>query len=674
MAKAVNEKQPPYIRRGHLAYRKLRGYAFDPSFSSTIGHRQSNEVIYKIGWEDVGPGPIGEYIEIIDYDPTKECFYEAVDLESKYVLADYGLPLSESNPQFHQQQVYAVVMSVIAQFEKALGRKIIWSRVVEGDDRSPFRHEFIPRLRIYPHAMRQQNAFYSPQKVALLFGYFQASEQWSGNNVPGSAIFTCLSPDIVAHEVTHAILDSMHPYLRKDTNSDMLAFHEGFADIIALLQRFTFSTVVEDQIRNSRGDLLSPQNLLGDLAIQFGQAVSGNRRALRSFLVENDAQGKTQLVKPDPSKYHTVTDPHSRGGLLVAAVFDAFTRLYRYRVADLVRLASEGTGVLEQGEIDPDLVKRLSAEAREIADELMLTCIRALDYCPPTDLTFGDYLRALITADVEYSPEDEDGLRFALLESFRSWGIVPEEVNTYSVESLMWKPLEEYYDEKEQDINSLKTAIQYIFNADKGAVLNTAKKVNTEINKVITSVDRILRENDRKTIFYESRNLSAIVHNMFGEKFIYNTKGIEYLLGMCFKEISYTIDDEYFDKPIKLKAQKREVFQVYKCLPIIRHNNQNGKSSKLLIITFLQKVFVSLKNTSYQGYFHNDEYDFRGGATLIIDLATYDITYAIAKNIASGNRLKRQLEYAMNNVSEEENAALLMHDKEPFAALHAHAH
>ena len=45
------------------SYRKLRGYAFDPSFSSTISRRQSNEVIYKMRWEETTPGPAGEYIE-----------------------------------------------------------------------------------------------------------------------------------------------------------------------------------------------------------------------------------------------------------------------------------------------------------------------------------------------------------------------------------------------------------------------------------------------------------------------------------------------------------------------------------------------------------------------------------------------------------------------------------
>lgn len=657
------------------SYRKLRGYAFDPSFSSTISRRQSNQVTYKVRWEATTPGPCGEYIEIIDYDPTKECFYEAINLEQNYVLADYGLDPSEGDPRFHQQQVYAVAMSVIMQFEKALGRKLIWSRTSDAPEEG-FRHDFVEKLRIYPHALRQQNAFYSPDKVALLFGYFQASEQWSGNNVPGAAVFTCLSPDIVAHEITHAIVDSLHPYWRKNSNPDMLAFHEGFCDIIALLQRFTFRTVVEEQLRNSRGDLLSPENLLGDLAIQFGQAVSANRRALRSFLVKNDASGKPQVVQPDPSLYHTLEDPHSRGGLLVAAVFDAFTRLYRFRVADLIRLASNGSGILSQGEIPPDLVCRLADEAREIANKLMLICIRALDYCPPVELTFGEYLRALVTADVEHSPEDEDGLRFALLESFRSWGIVPTDINNYSVEALMWKPLEECFDDK-QKIMALKSAIQFIFNPDTSS--NEYKVTGRDpnaINKVVYSMDRIMRENNRETIFNESKSLRARVHDIFDDKLDYFRKDMEELLGMTFKGITYTFEDDNLKDPIEkmitLKAPARNLFQVYKCQPIIRHNERDGTASKLLIITFLQKVFVSLAGSPYQGYLPKDELAVRGGATLIIDLANYEIKYVILKNISSSTRMKKQLEYAMNNLYDAENAALMMQGKEPFAALHLH--
>ncbi|MEO7767406.1 MAG: hypothetical protein ABIS01_08270, partial [Ferruginibacter sp.] len=125
-------------------------------------------------------------------------------------------------------------------------------------------------------------------------------------------------------------------------------------------------------------------------------------------------------------------------------------------------------------------------------------------------------------------------------------------------------------------------------------------------------------------------------------------------------------DTEGYPMPEKI------VFQVYKCRPLIRHNNLNGTASKLMIITFLQKVYVELKNTSYQGYLPEDRYEMRGGATLIIDLATYDIKYAIIKNIASSERLKNQLEYAMENLYDAENAALLMQGSEPFAALHSH--
>jgi hypothetical protein len=648
------------------AYRKLRGYAFDPSFASTINKRQTNEVIYKILWEDnLSPGPSGEYLEVIDYDPTKNCYYEAVNLDDKYVLADYGLKPSDGDPRFHQQQVYAVAMSVIAQFEKALGRKLIWTRLAITNDQGTkkYTHEFVQKLRIYPHALRQQNAYYSPSKLALLFGYFQSTAQWTGNNIPGSAIFTCLSPDIVAHEMTHAILDSLHPNFRKATNIDMPAFHEGFADIIALLQRFTFKPVVEEQIRNSRGDLLSPQNFLGDLAIQFGQAISNNRRALRSFLVEEDLEGKvTGLKTPDPNKYVTETEPHSRGGLLVAAVFDAFARHYKFRVADLIRLASGGSGILEQGELDPDLVKRLADEACEIAGKLMHICIRALDYCPPVDITYGNYLRALVTADLEFSPDDDEGLRYALLEAFRAWGIIPKNINNYSVDSLKWKPLEEYFEDRNK-VNALSKLMKDVFNG--------RRTKRSPRRRVVHHMEKVLREEDRNKIHQEVRYLSGIVHDMVQNELSSYGENLERLLGMDFGPIEYSFFDELLNQQVTLTAMPRNVFQVYKCRPVMQYNSATGTTSKVLLITFVQKVYINLEGSPFEGYFKDDQYAFHGGSTLIIDLTDYSIKYVIIKKINSCDRLRDQLDYAIEN-SPTEEAALLMQSNEPFAALHIH--
>ena len=125
-------------------------------------------------------------------------------------------------------------MKTIDHFEKALGRKITWypraftprERRPKHDDQQT-RRAYVQRLRIYPHAMREANAYYNSDKLALLFGYFTAASQIQGANHPGGTVFTCLSPDIVAHETTHAILDSIHHRYMEDTNLDVARIPRG---------------------------------------------------------------------------------------------------------------------------------------------------------------------------------------------------------------------------------------------------------------------------------------------------------------------------------------------------------------------------------------------------------------------------------------------------------------
>jgi hypothetical protein len=95
------------------AFRKLKAYAFDPSLSIQLDNAVINDITYKVPWEELKPGPVGEYVEVVDYDPSSTCFYNPVDLEDRYVLAQDGLEPSESNPQFHQQMVYAVASNII---------------------------------------------------------------------------------------------------------------------------------------------------------------------------------------------------------------------------------------------------------------------------------------------------------------------------------------------------------------------------------------------------------------------------------------------------------------------------------------------------------------------------------------------------------------------------------
>ncbi len=456
------------------AYRELRAYSFDPSLSTVLETSPIYQVTIPTRWEDVAPGPIGEYLEVIDVDPASGCVYSPVDLNHPYLMARDGLPPSEGNPQFHQQMVYAVAMNTINRFELALGRPVFWSPLLpwskdhpeekdlftreaieihqtapasngrsDRDGKSPWydplQTRYVQRLRVYPHALREPNAFYSPTKRALLFGYFP-SEDETGREYPGGTVFSCLSHDIIAHETTHALVDGMHPFFNEPSNDDVWAFHEAFADIMALFQHFTYPEVLRHQIAQSRGDL-ETDNLLGQLAQQFGQAI-GQRGALRDYLGEKDEAGVWRRTKPDPRALESTIEPHERGSILVAAVFDAFLKLYNDRVHDLLRISTGGTGVLQPGQIHPDLANRLANEAAQTADEVLRVCIRAMDYLPPIDVTFGEFLRAMITADHDLAPVLRRRNRVAFIEAFRAWGIYPRDVTTLSEDSLRWRGVE----------------------------------------------------------------------------------------------------------------------------------------------------------------------------------------------------------------------------------------
>jgi hypothetical protein len=436
------------------AVRRLRIFSFDPALAARYDLAGVSGITIEIPWEDdVKPGPVGEYVEVVDIDPASNAAYAPVDLNEPALLATDGLQPSESDPRFHQQMCYAVAMKTIEHFERALGRKALWSthRRKEGQR---YIENYVPRLRIYPHALRQQNAFYSPPKKALLFGYFSTTAK-DGRNTPGTTVFSCLSHDIIAHETTHALLDGVHPRFNEPVNEDVLAFHEAFADIVALFQHFSYPGVLRDQIARTRGDL-ARQSVLGQLAQQFALA-SGRGDALRSYLGKM-VDGKWEPTKPNPTAIESTPEPHDRGAILVAAVFGAFAKVYQARTSDLFRIATEGTGILREGDIHPDLVNRLAEEAQRAADRALQMCIRAIDYCPPVGITFGAYLRAIVTADYDINPIDRQNWRLAFIESFREWGISPRGARSMAEDSLLW-PTEQ--DVVKEQVKYEQTQVKY---------------------------------------------------------------------------------------------------------------------------------------------------------------------------------------------------------------------
>jgi len=600
-------------------HRRLRVFAFDPILSRRIETRDINEVTIKLPWEDsLELGPVDDYLEVVDYDPASQAFYAPVDLNNEHLLAQDGLPPSEGNPQFHQQMVYAVARTTIGHFERALGRRALWSpRLVKVNGN--LKDEFTEHLRIYPHALREANAYYSPVKKALLFGYFPASTIDPGENLPGGTVFACLSHDIVAHETTHALLDGLHRRFIEPTNVDVWALHEAFADIVALFQHFTYPEVLRHQIARTRGNLES-QNLLGGLAYQFGQAI-GRYGALRSALGRIDPETKKWIPeKPDPEKIHRTAEPHKRGALLVAAVFEAFLTIYKWRIADLLRIATGGTGVLPPGELHPDLVERLAREAAKTASHILRMCVRALDYCPPVDVDFGDYLRALITADADLVPDDRLNYRLAVIGAFRRRGIYPRGVRNLSEESLLWHEP----DNKEQE------AFLKVFHDPE------------RLRKLVP--DWGLTTN-RREIYNQSKESRRMLHKWFTD-----ASALEAA------KVAHIVLDKNAPKGFYRDEKGVPKLEIHSVRPA-RRVGPEGQTVTELVVEMTQRrrgyYNPKIQDKVDRGKIkpRKPDFVFRGGCTLLIDPDTTEVRYCIYKRILSKNRLDRMRKFLLGDMS-----------------------
>ena len=582
------------------AVRRLRAFAFDPSVQTDLDAAVINQITLKVPWEtELAAGPIGEYLEVVDVDPASRCCYAPVDLNDPHLLAQDGLAPSEGVPQFHQQMVYAVASTTIRNFELALGRRALWGV-------QPGSYEPVRRLRIYPHALREANAYYSPDKQALLFGYFPASKSDPGRNLPGGIVFSCLSHDIVAHEVTHALLDGLHRRFIEPSNPDVLALHEGFADLVALFQHFTHPEVLRHQIARTRGDL-GKNNLLAELAQQFGQAI-GSRGALRSAL------GDPPPPDEAAAQLQATVEPHDRGAILVAAVFDAFLAIYRRRIADLERIATGGSGVLPQGDLHPDLVNRMADAAAKTADHFLRMVIRALDYCPPVDVNFGDFLRAMVTADHDLVPDDPYGYRIALVEAFRRRGIHPHEVRSLSVENLLWRP------PSDDDAEALQDA-------------------------AFTNVEKLRKYcpdwgfgSDRMAAHEQSERFGIIINQWFHKPKV--QKAVAEALGL-------TLDADAPRTVHRSKKTKLPALEVHSVRPATRIG-PNGQARTDLVISITQRRFCYFKpehqasRDKSRRAPERSDFIFRGGATVLVDLESGRVRYVIRKRILDEHRLAAQ--------------------------------
>jgi len=650
--------------------RKLQIYAFDPSLDLDLATARVNQSTVYVRWENVSEGPVGEYVEVVDVDPASACAYSPVDLNDPHLLSQDGLSPSEGNPQFHQQMVYAVAMKTIANFEQALGRHIHWSPRRQ-DERGRWlgpEESYVQRLRIYPHALRAANAYYSPEKKALLFGYFNAANADPREGLPGGMIFSCLSHDIVTHEMTHAILDGIHRRLLEPSNPDVLAFHEAFADLVAIFQHFTLPHVLEHQIQQTRGNL-STQNLLSQLAAQFGRATK-HGGALRDALGAVDPlTGHWERRPADPSAFSRTFEPHARGAILVAALFDGFLAMYESHTADLLRIASGGSGVLPDGALHPDLVHRLADEARRVAQRLLRICIRALDYLPPVDVTFGDFLRALITIDSDLVPDDVRHYRVALIRAFRDRGIFPRNVRTLAVETLRWSGPTDNEKTLLHRLLPLPNVLRTIAYASDYTSVDGIQNVSESGGEAAARMIETDRMSHRLVKHYQEMGSirQQPSEDQTGPE---DVRRIEY-----FNERQFAgyLHDYLYSKARELASSRDEIrsllgvdllhedlkFEVHAVRPTVRiYPDGRTKTELLILITQRETRSLGMASATAAAAAEADgeqqlSYRFRGGCTLLVDPISGEVSYCIVKRISADTRPTLQEAFLRQRLSIE---------------------
>ena len=407
----------PYIREPHEpVHRSLRVYTQDPGVSRFDGAIAE----LPVAWEPAGPGPSGSLFVVRDvYEPTGEVF-APIDLDHRDVIGR-GLPPSTTNPQFAQQMTYAVTMTTYERFRMALGRLPEFAPIV--------RRQRDGRLEIRPHFRREDNAYYDAEDASLTFGFVKSTGTSAGRTQKGAFVFTCLAHDIVAHETAHALLDGMRPHLLLPSNPDVDAFHEGFADLIALLMRFRYEEVVRRGLEDSKQDNLDSR-ILTELAREWGRSDGDGRSALRQVLYR---QGQPDDRVEEKDLYDPRKEHHDLGAVLVAAIFEAISRVFDKKTRTVRKIAAQAPGARDH------LIELLTRQARDLAGQFLNIIIRAIDYCPPMDLTFGEFLRALVTADYVTVREDPHGYREALVLAFRRYGITVPSVPDLSEDALLWR-------------------------------------------------------------------------------------------------------------------------------------------------------------------------------------------------------------------------------------------
>jgi hypothetical protein len=263
--------------------------------------------------------------------------------------------------------------------------------------------------------------------------------------------------------------------------------------------------------------------------------------------------------------------------------------------------------------------------------------IRALDYCPPVDISFGDYLRAMITADTDLVPNDEWGYRIAMIDAFKKRGIYPRDIKTLSPETLRWERFEKGDTEQISVFTTLaETLRRFVHQLDYLDKKPGDLSVKGRNWKKLT---------DREKIFLITEaGKEALAELLADYKRLSDSNEVlrfEQITGLHLLQSDETHEPvnglEFVRSDDRPGFTGKYLFEVHS-LRGARRVSPDGNSLNQVVISITQNRIIPFDRTKKWDDLTDEQkkvepvFRFRGGCTLILDLQDLSLRYAIVKN------------------------------------------
>ncbi|WP_214405413.1 hypothetical protein [Pseudonocardia lacus] len=151
------------------------------------------------------------------------------------------------------------------------------------------------------------------------------------HDVAGTRIATAESPDIVRHEIGHALLDALRPELFEATSAEADAFHEAFGDMTAMLVALRLPSYRRRVLTETGGSLRSNSRLS-----RMGEQLGWGIRRSHPDTVDGDclrnaanrfAYAPPEGLPADAPMGELSQQPHSFARVFTGAFLDALAAM-----------------------------------------------------------------------------------------------------------------------------------------------------------------------------------------------------------------------------------------------------------------------------------------------------------------------------------------------------------